>query len=56
MLWHGCRYRAVERKRQMAIDIKDVKSLRTIAALEKLSDPLGNIMDVLDKAQKEIGK
>ena len=27
-----------------------------IAAFEKLSDYLGNIMDVLDKAQKEIGK
>ena len=27
-----------------------------IAAFEKLSDYLGNIMEVLDKAQKEIGK
>ena len=46
----------VERKRHMAIDIKDMNSRRAIAAFEKLSDYLGNIMDVLDKAQKEIGK
>ena len=46
----------VERKRRMAIDVKDMNSRRAIAAFEKLSDYLGNIMDVLDMAQKKIEK
>ena len=40
----------------MAIDVKDMNSRHAIAAFGKLSDYLGNIMYVLDKAQKEIGK
>ena len=40
----------------MAIHVKDMNARLAYTASEKLSDCLDNIMDVLDKAQKEIGK
>ena len=40
----------------MAIDKKDMNSRHAIAAFEKLGDYLNNIMNILEAAQKEIGK